>query len=358
VTVSTVYAPASTNILYGNAPAWNLCLVTLGFIDTVCTSTVSTDPNTPNGNTHTHFNCQGAGTQGNWTKRFDAHCAQFDGYVYGVKQDWNPAPYDSTNASIGDVVWRVPKTNIVTGAASAVTNLPWNPGAGLCAISTPGGRALTRQDEIVVVRGAGIGANQDGWGASTRDIAVLSLGDVQWRPVTPLPAATGLGTDITEIGGELFVKPANNTTLYRGIGTAAGDTNAPDIDARALLFPHHGALLAADLITNVVWNPRRISDDFDGTNLLITAIRILRSNDAAMIAVVTSDVWNAAASAAWTPGVTLTNGTAYVVELSVRDQSLNSATRTFAGEAFYVVPEPGVWSAVMLALLRVARARG
>jgi len=355
VAVATIYAPVSTNILHGNAPAWNLCLVTLGFIDTVCTSTPSYDPNIPTGNTHTRFDCQGAGTEGNWTKRFDAHCAAFDDYVYGVKQDWNPAPYDSTNASVGDVVWRVLKTNVVTGAAVAVTNLPWNPGAGLCAVTIPRGRALTRQDEIVVVRGAGIGANQDGWGDATHDVAVLGLEDMTWRVATPLPAATGLGTDITEIGGELFVKPSNNTILYRGTGMGASDTNAPDIDAGALIFPRHGAWLTADMPTNILWNPRRISDDYDGTNVMITLLRVLRSNDLAVVATITTDVANTAASAAWVPAGTLTNGTAYVVEIAARDRSYNASVRVFTDEAFFVVPEGGAGLAGVLVLLGLRR---
>lgn len=338
IVVATVYAPLSTNMLYGNAPAWNLCLVTMGLIDTVCTSTPSWDPNIPTGNTHTRFDCQGAGTQGNWTKRFDAHCAEFDEYVYGVKQDWNPPPYDSTNASVGDVVWRVPKTNVVTGAAVAVTNLPWNPGAGLCAVTIPAGRAFTRQDEIVVVRGAGIGANQDGWGVATRNLAVLGLRDLQWRVLTPLPVATGLGTDLTEIGGELFVKAANNTILYRGMRLFPGDTNAPDIDARALVFPRHGSLLVPEAVTNILWNPRRISDNYDGTNVLIT-VRVLSSNDLSVVAVVSNELANAVAGAAWVPMWALTNG-AYVIELSARDAAYNRAARIFLEEAFYVVPEP------------------
>lgn len=355
VTVATVYAPTSTNVLYGNAPAWNLCLVTLGFVDTVCTSTPSTDPNIPTGNTHTRFDCQGAGTEGNWTKRFDSHCAAFDDYVYGVKQDWNPAPYDSTNASVGDVVWRVLKTNVVTGAAMAVTNLPWNPGVGLCAISTPAERALTRQNEIVVVRGAGIGANQDGWGEATPDLSALTLDDVTWRHITPLPAATGLGTDITEVNGELFVKAGNNNTLYRGLNISAADTNAPDIEAKALLFPRHGAILTADSVTNILWNPRRISDNYDGTNVVITRLRVLRSNDAAVVATITTDVANAVASAAWLPGFMLTNGSAYVIEIAARDLSYNAAARVFTEEAFVVVPEAG--ASMAAAVLIVARLR-
>ncbi|MCX7846700.1 MAG: hypothetical protein N2595_01510 [bacterium] len=351
IVVATLYAPTSTNVLYGNAPAWNLCLVTLGLIDTVCTSTPSWDPNIPTGNTHTRFDCQGAGTQGNWTKRFDAHCAAFDDFVYGVKQDWNPPPYDSTNASIGDVVWRVPKTNIVTGAAVAVTNLPWNPGAGLCAISTPAARALTRQNEIVVVRGAGVGANQDGWGTPTRDIAVLSLPDCLWRTVTPLPAATGLGTDITEIGGELFVKPSNNALLYRGTPLFPGDTNPPDIDVHALVFPRHSTLLFPDVITNITWNPRRISDNYDGTNVFITRVRVLRSNDLAQVALVTTEVANACATVTWLPTVALTNATPLVIELTARDMAQNASARIFVGDAFYVIPESLGMRSITLMLL-------
>lgn len=353
-TITTVYAAECARTLYGNAPAWSSCLVTLTFDDDICAPT----PPTLISGSYTAFNCQDAGTQGNWTKRFDAHASSFDDYVYGVKNDWNPAPYNAIDASIGDVVWRAPKNEIISGSPTAVTLLPWNPGAGLCAVTIPHNRAVTRQNEIVVVRGAGIGANQDGWGTATPDIAALSLNDLSWHILTPLPTATGLGTDITEINGELFVKAAQNTTLYRGIRTEPGDTQPPDIDPNALIFPSQDARLTIDVRTNVVWNPLRISDNYDGLDVLLTAIRVRKSSTHEIVQTITNTVYNTEATVTWTPADELLNiNDAFVIEFAARDHAFNESSHIFDTHTFYVIPEAGLSAVVLFILLGYIRMR-
>lgn len=330
----TLYAPVSTNVLYTNAGAWNNCLVTLGFIDTVCTSIVGNSDHSFLGDTHRHFNCQNCGTQGNWTKRFDTHCAAFDDYVYGVKQDW----IAGTNASEGDVLWRAPKNDIRTGSAVAVTNLPWNPGTGLCCVSVPAARALTKRNEIVVVRGQGINANQDGWGSNTPDISAFNVATGVWLPITPLPVPTGAGTDIAEVEGAVYVKTQNSTALYRGtpIGVDA-DTQPPDIAPTALVAPVAGAQLATGMPTLVRWRATHITDDYDGTNCIITSIDVLRSNDAAHVDHVGAFILVPVQSLSWTPPESLYSETnRYVLQFTVRDLSGNTTSAVFWSQAFGV----------------------
>ncbi|GEM_PF-2396695 len=336
VAQGTLYAPTSTNVLYTNAGAWNNCLVTLGFIDTVCTSIVAAGDHGFLGDTHRPFSCQDCGSQGNWTKRFDTHCAAFDNYVYGVKQDWN----GGTDASEGDVLWRVQKNDIRTGTAIALTNLPWNPGTGLSCVSTPALRALTKKDEVVVVRGQGINANQDGWGEATPDLAVFVVGTRTWRMATPLPTDTGWGTDISEVGGEIFVKVQNDTVLYRGTAVdSGGDTQPPDVRADALSCPAAGALLGTGMPTQIRWRVPHITDNYDGTNCIITRLSVLRSNDAVEVALIAEELPSANGAANWTPPAALaSNSVWYVMALTVRDLSDNATSVVFAAQAFRVVP--------------------
>jgi hypothetical protein len=204
----------------------------------------------------------------------------------------------------------------------------------------PASRALTRKDEVIVVRGQGINANQDGWGTATPDLAVFMVGARVWRMATPLPSSTGWGTDISEVAGEVFVKVQDSTVLYRGtVVDSGGDTQPPDVRADALAHPTAGALLATGVTTQIRWRVPYITDNYDGTNCIVTRLAVLRSNDAVEVALVAEDVVSSAGVASWTPpAALLSNGVWYVVAMTVRDLSANATSVVFAAQAFHVVP--------------------
>ncbi|GEM_PF-2228041 len=161
------------------------------------------------------FNCSGC-LDGNWTVRFDT--TMLSNVMYGVKNDWQDS--DMTNATGGDVVWR--KYNDGSDSAMKVATLPWNPGAGLGCVGVPASNAWSGANELVVVRGAGIGANQDGWGAATPHIALLTLPNTNWHNLTDLPLEMGQGSEITKVGEHVYVKAGRddgysyNDIMFKG----------------------------------------------------------------------------------------------------------------------------------------------
>jgi hypothetical protein len=178
------------------------------------------------------FNCQNCARDPNWTHDFDTHPAEFNPYVYGVKNDW----INGTAAGQGDVLWRCLKAAYTAGSPIAVAQLPWNPGAGVACVTVPASRSFSGENEVIVARAAGENANQDGWGSPTPDISVYALDSSRWLSASELPVGADRSTDITEINGVLYVKTGENSVLYVGKRVHAGKPNTP-----VNVFPTNGS---------------------------------------------------------------------------------------------------------------------
>jgi len=150
----------------------------------------------------------------NWTgEPFDTTLSGTE--VFAVKNDWTAGDA----ASPADVLF-----NVNSGDPTITTKLaelPWNPGNGLSLTAMDATQSPTGWQELLVLRGQGINANQDGFGTPTADIATWSPDLSRWRGVTPLPEMMSFGSDMSHVGSEIFVKGHLNRTLWRG--------RAPDI---------------------------------------------------------------------------------------------------------------------------------
>jgi hypothetical protein len=115
----------------------------------------------------------------------------------------------------------------------------------------------------------------------------------------------------------------------------------PRIETNALVFPFPGSMLNAAEYTNIVWNPIKIHDAIDGTNVTISSIIVLRSNDLSETAVVVTNLANGIGKYAWwVPPELISGTTGYVLRFEVYDSSSLTNSRVFSGNGFIVVPEP------------------
>ncbi len=159
----------------------------------------------------------------------------------------------------------------------------------------------------------------------------------------------------------------SNVSLSQGsntftiIATAAGgardtqtvtyirkDVTPPTIGKDSLLFPYPGAELTLGEQVQVRWTRQRITDEADGENCVISTARVVRIEDGVAVELVGENLSNNG-SRSWTPSLALSPGVRYALRFDVRDTSMNVASRTFVGNLFYVVPEPGEVVALLCA---------
>ena len=115
----------------------------------------------------------------------------------------------------------------------------------------------------------------------------------------------------------------------------------PEIEVNALLFPATDDVLLAPFLTNIFWNPERITDDFDGTNLTITKISVHLAETTNELTTVTNNVSNLLGEIPWLVPESLIGGdTNYVLKFEVVDSSSLTNSRIFWYNKFVVVPEP------------------
>jgi len=196
------------------------------------------------------------------------------------------------------------------------------------------------------------------------------LGQVWWSNITAQTTGntipdytTGIGwsADITLLHGD------NQINVYGSnyTGTVAWDSTVihretydeaiPKIETNALIYPSGGSSLVVSQFVVIVWNPERIHDDIDGTNLTITRVTALRTNDIFEVAVIATNISNLNGTQSWfVPEELLVNSTDYLLKFEVEDSNSLTNSRMFFDNSFIVIPEPvaGLMVLVLLCVLK------
>ena len=166
------------------------------------------------------------------------------------------------------------------------------------------------------------------------------------------------------IGSNMIVVSAGNPygstndtiVLYRRNAAES----APRIATNALIFPSAGSGLLAGPATNIAWDPLCIDDDLDGTNLTITLITVVRSNDLWVVSSVTGTVANLDGAVPWLVPDYLVGSPTYYLRFEAVDSSALTSSLVFTSNPFTVVPEPaaaGVALGIGCWLLGIRRPR-
>jgi alpha-tubulin suppressor-like RCC1 family protein len=133
--------------------------------------------------------------------------------------------------------------------------------------------------------------------------------------------------------------------------------NPPQIATNALLFPTAGSYFTAYAQTNIVWDPARITDAEDGTNLVLTLISLLDARTTNTFSIVTNNVSSVLGQVAWRVPLQPEGQTSYVIRLEVVDSSALTNSRVFWDNVFVVVPEPAVMLLALAIVVRMCPAR-
>jgi len=116
--------------------------------------------------------------------------------------------------------------------------------------------------------------------------------------------------------------------------------SAPQIATNALIFPCAGARLLAPFSTNITWFVDKITDDTDGTNLVITKISVHLASNSNEVANVTNDVSNLLGEIQWqVPYDLLSYSTSYVLRIEAVDSASLTNSRIFTDNEFTIIPE-------------------
>lgn len=148
------------------------------------------------------------------------------------------------------------------------------------------------------------------------------------------------------IGGHLS---GNHFDLYAGYWAPSFTSpSGPRIAADALIFPTQNAAIIKNFSTNISWQVSKITDDLDGTNVLISKILVYQVDSTNEIAIVTNNIPNIVGKIPWISKLGF--GTNYVVKFEVVDSLSITNSRIFWDNPFTVVPEPAglLWLAGLL----------
>ena len=116
--------------------------------------------------------------------------------------------------------------------------------------------------------------------------------------------------------------------------------SAPQIATNALIFPASNSVVLAPYPTNIVWDVSKITDDIDGTNLIITKISVFITDTTNEVAVITNDVSNLLGSIPWrVPEYLIAGDTNYLMRFEVVDSSSLTNSRIFFDNPFAIIPE-------------------
>jgi hypothetical protein len=154
--------------------------------------------------------------------------------------------------------------------------------------------------------------------------------------------------------------PGNDVELYAGYWEPVSPPGAPHIATNALIFPSRNAVLSALFPTNISWYVDKITDDRDGTNVLIAKISVHRSDTSAEVGVVTNNIQNTLGNISWAvPAELVGSDTNYVLKFEVVNSLSVTNSRIFWDNAFMVVPEPAgmLWIIGLLLLTVKGRRR-
>jgi hypothetical protein len=87
--------------------------------------------------------------------------------------------------------------------------------------------------------------------------------------------------------------PGTDVAVYAGYwGPVIPSDIPPSIATNALIFPAAYSALQAMQSYNITWDPALITDDIDGTNLIITCISVHRSNDLSEVGIAVTNMFN------------------------------------------------------------------
>jgi predicted outer membrane repeat protein len=181
------------------------------------------------------------------------------------------------------------------------------------------------------------------------------LGTIWWSNITSgvtgettpeLTAGPGWSADIPLMHGDNLVGVFGSNYAgqvafdYVTIHRETYEEAIPRIETNALIFPFAGSMLSASAHTNIIWDPVKIYDEIDGTNLTVNVISVLRSNDLSEAAIAATNIANGNGAYTWLVPPELIGGvTGYVLRFEVIDSSSLTNSRVFSGNGFIVVPE-------------------
>jgi len=282
-------------------------------------------------------------------------------------------------------------TNALTSESGAfednIAAIPLGVGANEITVTGTNEWGVSDSDSITIIRGD-IGTGVP-YVDITNDTCVLSYGasvctiggtnnihvqgDMWWSNTTALingnvarsidnEAWTAL-IDQLPVGSNMVAVYGTNALGWQSTATLAlyrksWAESAPQIATNALLFPAADSVLDADNTTSVVWNAYAITDDIDGTNLVITRISAHPSNDLTIAWLITNEVNNLLGQAAWfVPGDLVDGTTNYVIRFEVVDSSWLTNSMVFFSNPFTVIPEPWFAAALLAGIACMTRCR-
>jgi len=123
----------------------------------------------------------------------------------------------------------------------------------------------------------------------------------------------------------------------------------PQIAADALLMPAAGSEFLESFHTNILWRVSGITDDFDGTNVIITEISVL-SDSTNKVATIAHNISNILGQAVWYVPSSLPDGY-YYLRFEVVDSCSLTNSRIFFDNSFTIVPEPGLFISTLSGLM-------
>ena len=177
-------------------------------------------------------------------------------------------------------------------------------------------------------------------------------GDLGWTN-DKLPAATnffpqGFSTIVDNlVTGENYITVFGTNAYFQSTNSVVSIRrktlieSQPQIASDTLIFPSANSELIEGDLTNIVWNFNKITDNLDGTNLNITKISVLLTENTNEVATVTNDVSNLLGEIPWRVPENLWGGdTNYVLKFDVVDSSSLTNSRIFWDNKFTIVPEP------------------
>ena len=227
------------------------------------------------------------------------------------------------------------------------------------------GWSVSVTGDVAVIGAYGVGPNTGAAYVFQRNAG----GSNFWGETKKVTASDAQAGD--SFGGSVAI--AGDVIIVGAAGEDAGGTNntgaaylfnylinyPPEIAVNTLLFPAADDVLLAPFPTNIFWNPERITDDFDGTNLTITKISVHLAETTNEVAIVTNNINNLLGKIPWLVPADLIGGvTNYVLKFEVVDSSSLTNSRIFWYNKFTIVPEMGTVIGYLLFVLGIWRKLG
>ena len=176
--------------------------------------------------------------------------------------------------------------------------------------------------------------------ANTGGVATrIAPENLAWTASIPLAQGSN---DIAVFAWNVIGQSANDVvSIYRKTWIES----APRIATNALIFPCAAAQLLAPFPTNITWLVDKITDETDGTNLVITKISVHLAGNSNEVANVTNDISNLLGEISWlVPESLIGNETNYVLRFEIVDSESLTNSRIFTDNEFTIIPEPCFYS--------------